>query len=120
MSNTVQTRFTRPLPGGGYDSGGNPKQGKVEVRGKITVTNYSHGGEDLVPADLGLRTIDWLDLKVDEAIGGADGGQQRVAHWSSSAQQFYVLEDSVQIAATRDPVLSFNAFGDSAHDVELT
>jgi hypothetical protein len=119
MGNTVQQRFHRPLPGGGVDVNGNPKQGKVEVRGKITVTNYAHGGEDLTPADLGLVTIDWIDLKCDEPIGGNDGGQVREAHWSASAQQFYVLQDNVQIAATADPVLSYNAFGDTVRDAEL-
>ena len=119
MSNTVQIRFRSFLPGSGFDSGGNPKQGKQEVRGKITVTNYSHGGESLAPADIGLTTIDYIDIKYDNAVGGNDGSQPRLVHYSHVDQQFYVLEAGVQIAATRDPVLSFSAFGDSAHDVEL-
>ncbi|MDY6957678.1 MAG: hypothetical protein SVK08_00840 [Halobacteriota archaeon] len=119
MSNVVKTRFHRPLPGGGRDSNGNPKQGKVEVRGKIEVTNYSHGGESLTPADIGLLAIDWIDIKPDEPVGGNDGGQVREVHYSFSNQQFYILEDNVQIAATSDPVLSFNAFGDTVRDAEL-
>lgn len=119
MANTVAERFHRPLPGGGRDANGNPKQGKVEVRGKITVTDYDHGGESLTPADLGLTTIDWIDIKPDEPVGGNDGGQVREVHYSFSQQQFYVLEDDVQIAATADPVLSYNAFGDTVRDAEL-
>jgi hypothetical protein len=66
-----------------------------------------------------LRVIDFIDLKVDEAIGGSDGGNIREAHWSRSAQQFYVLVDNVQVAATADPLVSFVAEGDSVDDVEL-
>ncbi len=120
MANTVKVRFRSFLPGSGFDSGGNPKQGKQEVRGKIEVTNYSHGGENLTPADVGLSTIDYIDIKYDNAVGGNDGGNARLVHYSHVDNQFYVLEDHVQIAVTRDPVLSFAAFGDSAHDVELT
>lgn len=119
MSNTVQVRFTSFLPGSGFNSAGNPKQGKTRVVGKITVTNYSHGGEDLTPSDVGLTVIDYIDIKVDEAVGGNDGGQSRLVHYATSSQQFYVLEDSVQVGSGTDPVLSFVAEGDSAGDVEI-
>lgn len=120
MSNTVQPRFHRPLPGGGRDSNGNPRQGKVEVRGKVTVTSALGTGEDLTAADLGLKTIDWIDLKVDESIGAASGAKPRTAHYVFSAQQFYVLEDdSAALTSGNNYTLSYNAFGDTARDAEL-
>lgn len=120
MSNSVKIRSKTYLPGAGVDAQGNPSQTKQRVVGKINVTNYSHGGETLRPRDVNLRVIDYIDLKVDEAVGGNDGGQQRLAHWSRSAEQFYVLVDGVQVAATADPVISFVAEGDSVDGVELT
>ena len=119
MSNTVATRFHRPQPGGGRDANGNPKQGKVEVRGKISVSS-AVSGENLTPADLGLVTIDYIDLKADEAIGSASGGEERTVHYSFSAQQFYILEDGDTTGTVgNDYTLSFNAFGDTVRDAEL-
>ena len=116
MSNRVEVRWHRPLPGGGRDSSGSPVQGKVEVRGKIRVTDYRHGGETLRPADLGLTTIDWIDIKPEEPVGGNDGSQARFAHYSFASQQFYVVENGVQIANTADPVLHFSATGDTGRE----
>lgn len=119
MSSSYRIRARQHIPGGGHDSNGRPRQGKVAVWGKINVTNYAHGGETLRPSDVGLKTIEWIDIKFDNAVGGNSGSQPREAHYSYVDQQFYLLEDNVQIAATADPVLSFHAVGDSADDVEL-
>ena len=127
MARTIKRRAKQHLPGGGFDANGSPKQGKAQVWGKITVSNYKHGGESLAPVDLGLRTIEWLDLKFEEAIGGNSGGNQRSAYWSASAQQFYCLEASGSVAggpmreisATSSPVLLFTACGDDQAEVEL-
>lgn len=116
MSSSFRPRGRQHLPGGGHDSNGNPRQGKVQVWGKIQVTNYTHGGETLVPSDVGLKTIEWIDIKFDNAVGGNSGGQQRDAYYSYNDQQFYLLEADVQIAATSDPLLSFFAAGDAAED----
>jgi hypothetical protein len=123
MSNTVAIRFRSYLPGSGFDSNGNPKQGKQEVRGKVAVTSYA-AGESLPPSKVGLTTIDWVHLAPDNAVGGANG-QGRVALYDHSSQEFYVFQseatglDDANIAGKTFTV-SFNAFGDSAHDVELT
>jgi len=119
MSSSFRIRGRQHLPGGGHNSNGSPRQGKVQVWGKINVTNYTHGGESLTPADVGLTTIEWIDIKFDNAVGGNSGGQQRDAYYSHTDQEFYLLEADVQIAATADPVLSFLACGDTADDVEL-
>jgi hypothetical protein len=118
MSRTLRIRFKTFLPGTGFNAAGNPKQGKQRVVGKVHVTNYQRDGENLSPADVGLRTIDYISLTVDEAMTGS-GGEARTAHYSSSAQQFYILEGAGKLAATADPVVSFVAEGDSAEDVEI-
>lgn len=116
MSNTVQIRYRQPL-GAGFDGNGRPVQGKQNVRGRITVTS-AKSGESLKPADLGLSKIDDLQLTVTEAMGSASG-VPRVAHYSHSAQEFYILEDGVDSNSVgNDFVVSFDAFGDSAANVE--
>ena len=118
MSNSVRTRARQHIPGGGFDSSGGPRQGKVEVWGKIVVTNYNRGGENLTPSDLGLKTIEWIDIKFENAIAGSGGGQEREAFFSAADNQFYLLEGREPLAATADPVLLFNACGDD-FDSEL-
>lgn len=120
MARSIRVRGKQHLPGGGFNSNGQPKQGKIQVWGKIEVTNYSRGGESLAPSDLGLRTIEWLDIKFDNAVGGNDpGNQRRDAIYSHVDQQFYLLESGNELAATADPRLSFLAAGDTIDDVEL-
>ena len=125
MSNTVSIRYRSFLPGAGFDSNGVAKQGKQEVRGVITVTNYARGGEALAPADVGLNRIDYIDLQLEEPFEGADSDSTgREIGYSRSAQQFYIntvdgAGTKGKLVATSDPVVMFNAFGDSAHDVEL-
>lgn len=125
MSNTVAIRFRSFLPGSGFDSSGNPKQGKQEVRGRITVTNYVRTGESLTPQDIGLTTIDHLHLELTEPFQSQDpGDEMRIVGYTYADQQFYICQvgsagDRSNAAATIDPVLTFSAIGDSAHDVEL-
>lgn len=119
MARSIRVRGKQHLPGGGFNSNGSPRQGKIQVWGKIEVTNYQHGGENLTPADLGLRTIEWLDIKFDNAVGGNSGSNHRDAYYSHADQQFYLLQDRVQISGSADPRLSFLAAGDTIDDVEL-
>lgn len=118
MSRSIRVRARQHIPGGGVDANGSPKQGKVEVWGKIVVTNYNRGGENLAASDLGLKTIEWIDIKFEDAVGTNDGQGQREAFFSAAAQQFYLLESNEPLAATADPVLLFNACGDD-FDSEL-
>lgn len=125
MSNTVQVRYRSFLPGSGFDSGGNPKQGKQEVRGQVTVTDYTLGGESLKPSDLGLTTIDYIDLVLQEPFEGNQPDKTgREIGYSFSSQEFYITTvdksgTKAELVTSADPVVVFNAFGDSAHDVEL-
>jgi len=118
MANTVRTRFHRPLPRGGTNSGGSSKQGKVEVRGEVNVTTYIRAGESLTPMDLGLTVIDWLDLKHENSAGGKEGSEPREVRYNYSTNEFYITEVG-KPANAGSHRLFFNAFGDTARDVEL-
>lgn len=125
MANTVQVRYRSYLPGAGFDSNGNAKQGKQEVRGVITVTNYIQGGEDLTPADVNLTNIDYIELVLQEPFEGNQSDKTvREIGYSVSAQQFYIntviqAGDRVELGNTVNPVVMFNAFGDSVEAPEL-
>lgn len=119
MSNVVKPRFHRPLPGGGRDSNGNPVQGKVEVRGVIEVSSATQG-ESLTPADLGLSTIDWIDLSPEAPVRSASGAGETLCLYDYGAQEFYTLEDGDSTAPTGQTFnVRYNAFGDSARAPEL-
>ncbi|MHA2069099.1 MAG: hypothetical protein ACXABY_32455 [Candidatus Thorarchaeota archaeon] len=118
MSNVVKTRLRDTKPGTGFDSSGSPRQGKVEVTGRIEVTSYA-AGESLTPSELGLSAIDFLTLTPEEGMGAADGGERVTAHYSVSAQEFYILIDGASTAGGNNLNLFFQALGDSASDVEL-
>jgi hypothetical protein len=126
MAKSVAVRFKDRHAHGGHDSSGNAKQGKQDVRGVITVTSYSRGGESLTPIDLGLATIDHLDLRVVEPVRSANPVQgRRDVVYSDAAEQFYLLAATAaggwdEAASAVAVSLSFSACGDAADDVELT
>lgn len=129
MAIDVKIRFRSFLPGAGFDSSGNPKQGKTRVVGQIDVTSYSGGeGEPLKAVDVGLSTIDALTLRnTEEIAGGLSGGDaaRRGVSYAKGSGHFYLWEVDgagtiTPVAATNATnVLEFVAEGDSAHDVEL-
>ena len=128
MSNTVRIRFKSYLPGGGFDSAGNPKQGKTRVVGEVDVDSYEGGeGEPFAAGAIALNTIDAISLKVRDGLdGNADGGSSRDVHYATSTGHFYLtttlLADGVvtHVAPGATETLTFDALGDSANDVELT
>lgn len=118
MSNTVAIRYKSYLPGAGFDSNGSPKQGKQQVVGVITVTS-AVAGESLPPSKVGLTTIDYIDLKVQQAVGGQNG-QPRTAQYEYGSQEFYLFENNATTELIGDNVtVRFSAFGDSALDPEF-
>ena len=126
MANTVAIRFRSFLPGAGFDSSGVAKQGKQEVRGRITVSSYVRGGEALTAADVGLTAIDHINLEVVDSVKGPGGTPQRFAAYNETNELFYLLDHSgtfasgvEEIANAEAVTVSFSATGDSAHDVEL-
>jgi len=128
MASTVKVRFRSYLPGSGFDSAGNPKQGKTRVVGRISVTSYNgQGGEPLKPVDVGLSVIDAIRLRVsDEAAGDHVSGKSRGVIYSASTGHFYLFTNQMTTGAltgytaTATETLEFVAEGDSARDVELT
>src|SRR5271157_4085445 len=62
-SDTIASRSIIQSAGGqNKDAVGNPLNNRVRVSGKCIVTSYTTAGEILVPADIGLTTIDFIDL----------------------------------------------------------
>jgi hypothetical protein len=125
MAKSVNETFRQYLPGAGKDTLGNPKQGKTRVVGRINVTSYTLGGEALVPRDVNLARIDWLNLRVADEVGGADGEQVRTACYNQTNDVFYLFVkggDNVtrQAAAASTETVEYCAEGDSAYDVELS
>ena len=126
MAKSVAVRFRNRHAAGGFDSAGTAKQGKVDVRGVVTVTSYSRGGESLTPIDLGLSAIDHLDLRVVEPVRSANPVQgRRDVVYSDAAEEFYLLAATAaggwnEAAAATAVSLSFSACGDGAEHIELT
>lgn len=125
MAKTVAVRFRGALPGGGFDSSGNAKQGKRRVVGTISVTSYGNGGESLTAADVGLSTIDFITIRHESGSAGSNGSEPRIVSYNYSTADFYILQQA-GAAGGFDPAsgtthaLRFEATGDSADDVELT
>lgn len=124
MAKNVKIRFHSFLPGVGFDSSGNPKQGKTRVTGQISVTSYVKGGESLPARDLGLTTVDALSLRVADESGNASAQSLRAAVYVKSVNQFYLIDIAstgtpTEYAGARTETVEFVAEGDSAHDVEL-
>jgi hypothetical protein len=124
MAKTVATRFRGSLPGGGFDSAGNAKQGKRRVVGTISVTSYGSGGESLTAADVGLSVIDFISIKHADEAAGTEGKGMRSVPYNFSTADFYIVQEigaggSVPATGTTH-ALRFEATGDSADDVELT
>lgn len=114
MSNTVAIKFRSYLPAQGFDGNGLPSSRKQMVVGEISVTSLSNG-ESLSPADVGLETIDRIEMTLKEPIGGASGAEPRDAHYSFSAQEFYVLQDNDAANTTgNNYTVHFTAWGESA------
>lgn len=126
MASDVYIRFRQSLPGVGFDSSGNAKQGKTRVVGRIGVTSYAGGGgEALAAQDVGLTTIDTIYLRPLHEVPGGDGKHKREAVYAADSERFYLVNvdaagSRTHEAATTAMTVEFVAEGDSAHDVELT
>ena len=124
MAKTVATRFRSSLPGGGFDSAGNAKQGKRKVVGTISVTSYGTGGESLTAADVGLSVIDFISIKHADEAASANGATPRLVLYNHSTADFYIVTEAgatgFDPSAGTTHALRFEATGDSADDVELT
>lgn len=127
MAHDVKIRFKSFLPGGGYDSSGNPVQGKTRVVGIVDVTSYDgEEGDQFDARSVGLTNIDALTLRVrDQMDGSFPGAKNRDCLYSQSTGHFYLLTRvatgvALGVVAGSTETLEFDAFGDSVADVELT
>jgi hypothetical protein len=127
MAHTVEIRSADKKQSPGYDGGGLAKNKKLEVVGEVNVTSYVRGGTQLQPTDVGLTTIDHMDLVLKEPMRGNSPRQAlRRVHYSFSAQEFYIsdhsrddLDGPNEIAGASTATLTFHAWGDSVFAPEL-
>jgi hypothetical protein len=124
MARTIRTRVKSALPGAGFDSSGNAKQGKRRVNGAISVTSYTNVGESLTAPDLGLSAIDWISIRHEDQAAGTEGRGARVVNYCSSTSDFYILQTigaGLEAAVTGSThALQFDAVGDALDGIELT
>lgn len=125
MARTIKTRVRSALPGSGFDSSGNAKQGKRRVTGSISVTSYAAAGESLTPADLGLSTIDFISLKHEDESAGPNGQGGRYVRFQNTTSDFYIVQEAgvtgkTDIASGTTHTVYFDAVGDAMDGVELT
>ncbi len=121
MAFDVTTRYRGTLAGQGFGAGGRDSAGartnsKIVVVGDIHITTYTSGGEPVLPADLGLESLDCILLEVvdvDDVVATTTNihkanyeyGANLVIAWDGAA--FKVVPGaSVQVR--------FAAFGDAA------
>ena len=125
MARTIKTRVRSALPGSGFDSSGNAKQGKRRVSGSIAVTSYTAVGESLTASDLGLSTVDFISLKHEDEASGKDGQGGRFARYCFTSSDFYLVEEAGITGKTAIPTgtshtVYFDAVGDALDGIELT
>lgn len=122
MARNVKILFRHYLPGGGFTTSGQPKQGKTITWGKVDVTSYSASGESLTPNDLGLTTVDSVHFSVIQ-INGSDVADNVVAgaQWRKTNQTLSIFDNvntPTEVGAGETVDVGFIAVGDSARDVE--
>jgi hypothetical protein len=130
MSNTVQVLFRSYLPGsaGFVDDTGAPANNKQLVVAKMTATDTQSGTESLVPADLGLETIDFLVTNIEGGTGGVPAisvTTSVTAEYNRAGDELVISDvaaagDRSAITNNEDPVIRLFAVGDSAAAPDLT
>lgn len=125
MARVIKTRVKSALPGAGFDSSGNAKQGKRRVTGSIAVTSYTGVGEALTAADLGLSTIDFISLKHEDESAGQNGQGGRFARYQFTTADFYLVQEAgitgkTDIVTGTSHTVYFDAVGDALDGIELT
>ncbi len=123
MASDFTIKYRQFLPGGGFDSTGAPVQGKTKIVGSVSVTSYARP-EALSPTDVGLTTIDSIQLRVGNQSGHPSASNRREALYNQASDQFYLITISsvgavLEYAAAATETVEFEVFGDSAHNVEL-
>jgi hypothetical protein len=123
MARTVKIRSRAALPGTGFDSAGNPKQGKRKIIGTLAVTSYTDVGESLTPTDLGLVAIDFININHADQAANTEGRGSRWVNYQNTTSDFYIMQQigTAEAAATGSThTLVFVAEGDALDGIELT
>lgn len=128
MSNVVKILFKGTIPGVGFDQNGLAKQNKTLVVARMVTTDVQSGSESLTPNDLGLETIDFINLKVVSESGGVpaiSATTSVTAEYDDADETVFISDvaaagDRAAITNDEDPVIKILAVGDSAFTVELT
>ena len=123
MAFDVTTRYRGTLAGttaaGGHTSTGASSNSKTVVVGDINITTYTAGGEPVLPADLGLESLDCILLEVvsvDVAAGvGATATNIHKVNYEYGANLVICWDGAAfaTVPATSARV-RFAAFGDVA------
>ncbi len=128
MSLTVKILSRSRLDGGGRDINGVAKNAKTEVVGELAGA-YVTGGIAFTATDIGLETIDFLDLQPVTLAAAAGAGliETDTAIGASLDEPNAVIRCTTinnggvtTQAAQTAYVINFRAFGDSAESPELT
>lgn len=131
MAKDITIRFRQWIPGSGYNSAGDPVQGKQRVVGvsnTTTTTGWTAAGEPFTPKDIGLSTIDSITLvpvSANDAATLPDGTNGLTIEYDFTNQLVFYF---TQVRATgvetsvvngEAAVFRFDAIGDSATAPEL-
>jgi hypothetical protein len=111
---TRKELFRSRVVGAGWDSSGNPVQGKDIVVGVLSGA-YVDGGIQMAATDMGLTTVDYVMFRVTTPAVDADGAHEGAFNGSLL---FIYDETSAEIGAT-DFVTQYIAVGDGARQVDL-
>jgi len=112
------------IPGtAGFDTSGNPKQGKMRVIGEYTEASYATGGSVVLRNKLGVSTVDIINFWVKGTLAGA-GAASIIAQYDDTNQKVFCLSvaaTTAQVAnATNLGVVKFEVIGDAAYPTENT
>lgn len=113
---TRQILMQSRVLGGGFDTSGNPKQGKDFVVGRLLGT-YASAGVAVSAADLGLSTVDYVTFQVTNPAPSAAVDNEQ-AFYDGTTLFIRNQDDGATLGDVAFTV-QFLAVGDAQRDVEL-
>jgi len=121
MARTVKILFRDNLVSAGRSLTGAPVQGKQRVVGRVEISTYAVGGEDLKPNDLGLTNIDYASFRVVDEIDAANVSSFVSAKYDDSAQKLVLVNTNnltTVAEGSGNATVQFEVVGDSASLVD--
>ena len=126
MAQDVKVLGRSRLPGGGFTTAGAAVQTKETVWAEVKITSYTTGGESLLPAHLGLATIDFIQFEPVSVNDAATVPVETALHvllYERTAQTVIIVIDhnsDTEVTSTQAAVYRCIATGDSAAAPDLT